>query len=120
MQTAQNRIDGQAKHAAVVIIEPDLQPFESFIPLASHCVNLGDLIGIAVPSRSDELGQSCIRCGVIAADMMSERQFEETKSVVGLELRFSQSCVAVAALNGDEYLPAVTGRGGRLQFRLFT
>ena len=84
VQASQNWIDRQAKHPAVVIIERDLQPFESFVCLASHGVNLSDLIGKTVPARGYELGQSRVCCLTIAADVMGERQFECPKPVVGL------------------------------------
>ena len=84
MQAAQDWVDGEAKHPAIVIIECNLQPFESFVCLASYGVNLSDLIGKAVPACGYEVGQSRVRCLAVAADVMGERQFECTKACVRL------------------------------------
>ncbi len=50
---------------------------------------------------------------------MCEREFETSVAFVRLKLRFAQSRLAIAAQDRHHHLPAVAGRGRRLQFRRF-
>ena len=89
-----------------MIIERDLQPFESFVFLASHGVNLSDLIGESIPSIGDEIGQCRVCRLTITADVLRDREFETAKAVIRLQLRFAQGRLAVAALGSDR-APAI-------------
>jgi hypothetical protein len=56
VQAAQQWVDGKTQRATVVIIERDLQPFESLVGLTPHGVNLSDLIGESIASMGDKIG----------------------------------------------------------------
>src|SRR5436190_23507397 len=51
--------------------------------------------------------------------VLSERELETAVPFIGLQLRFSQRGLAVAALRSDHRLPAMTGSRGRLQLCCF-
>ena len=72
-----------------MIIERDLQPFESFVSLASHGVSLSDLIVQALSASGHEFGQSRVRRLAITAHVMCECELKTTKVIVWLELRFA-------------------------------
>src|SRR5207244_7510317 len=55
----------------------------------------------------------------ITAHVMSERELETAVPFIGLQLRFSQRGLAVAALRSDHRLPPMTGSRGRLQLCCF-
>jgi len=56
-----------------VIVERDLQPLESFVYLASHGINLGDLKGQAISAVGDEVGQGRVCCLAVTAYVLCER-----------------------------------------------
>ena len=59
-----------------MIVERDLQPLESFIVLATHRVNLSDLVGQIIPTVGDEIGQRRVCRCAIAAHVLIERELE--------------------------------------------
>jgi hypothetical protein len=89
-----------------------LQPFESFVFLASQCVNLRDLISETPSGIGNQVRECRVGCHPITADVMCHRQFEPAKAGIGLQLRFTQRRFAVAALGSYEHLEPV-GAGPR-------
>src|SRR2546423_10309748 len=102
-----------------MIVERDLQPFESFIFLASHGVHLSDLIGQVIPPIGSEVSQSSICRLTISDHILRNSELETAITFIGLQLRFSQGGRAVAALRSHHRLPSMTGSRGRLQLCCF-
>src|SRR4030095_3309583 len=111
----QQRIHQKAEHSGVAIIKGDLQPLESFVFLASQCVNLGDLVSETPSGIGDQVRECGVGCRPVTADVMCHRQLEPAKAGIGLQLSFTQGCVTVATLGSDKYLPSMISSTGRLQ-----
>jgi hypothetical protein len=97
------------------IVEGDLQPLESFVFLATHGVNLSDLIREPFSGLGQQIGQGRVGGLTISDHLLRDGEFETAITFVRFQLRFTQGRLAVAALGGDEYLPSMTGSTGRLQ-----
>ena len=102
-----------------MIIERELQPLERFVWLASHGVNLSDLIGQLISAIGNEIGQSRVCGRPIAAHVVGKRQFETAITFIRLQLRFPQRRLTIAALDRDVHLVAMIASSGRLQLCRF-